>query len=38
MCIEKRKGDRESQDSYAQQIRNRFPRSPEAQNLDGKDC
>jgi type IV pilus assembly protein PilF len=38
MCIEKRKGDRDSQDSYAQQIRNRFPRSPEAQNLDGKDC
>lgn len=38
MCIEKRKGDRDSEDSYAQQIRNRFPRSPEAQNLDGKDC
>lgn len=38
MCIEKRKGDRDSQDSYAQQIRNRFPRSPESQNLDGKDC
>jgi type IV pilus assembly protein PilF len=38
MCIEKRKGDRQSEDSYVQQIRNRFPQSPEAQALDGRSC
>jgi len=38
MCIERRKGDQQSEDSYVQQLKNRFPQSPEAQNMDGKDC
>ena len=38
MCIERKKGDRSSEDSYIQQLKNRYPKSPEAQNLDGKDC
>ncbi len=38
MCIERRKADQQGVDSYVQQIRNRYPRSPEASALDGKDC
>ncbi len=38
MCIERKKGDRNSEDSYVQQLKNRYPNSPEAKNLDGKDC
>lgn len=38
MCIERRKGDQNSEDSYVQQLKNRYPKSPEAKNLDGKDC
>jgi type IV pilus assembly protein PilF len=38
MCIERKKGDQRSEDSYIQQLKNRYPDSPEAKNLDGKDC
>ncbi len=38
MCIERRKGDQSSEDSFVQQLKNRYPDSPEAKNLDGKDC
>ena len=38
MCIERKKGDQQSEDSFIQQLRNRYPNSPEAKNLDGKDC
>jgi type IV pilus assembly protein PilF len=38
MCIERRKGDRSSEQSYVTQLKNRYPESPEAKNTDGKDC
>ncbi len=38
MCIERRKGDRSSEQSYVMQLKNRYPDSPEAKNTDGKDC
>jgi type IV pilus assembly protein PilF len=38
MCIERKKADQRGEDSYVQQLKNRYPNSPEAKNLDGKDC
>jgi type IV pilus assembly protein PilF len=38
VCIERKQGDREAERSYALQLRNRWPDSPEAKALAGGTC
>ena len=38
MCIERKQGDREAERSYASQLRNRWPESPEAKALSSGTC
>jgi type IV pilus assembly protein PilF len=38
MCIERKKGDSPSEQSYVTQLRNRFPDSDEAKAIAGGDC
>jgi type IV pilus assembly protein PilF len=38
MCIERRTGDRQAEQSYAAQLRNRYPDSPEAKAIAGATC
>jgi type IV pilus assembly protein PilF len=38
MCIERKQGDQEAERSYASQLRNRWPESPEAKAIAGGTC
>jgi len=38
MCIERKLEDRQSEQSYVMQLRNRYPNSPEARAIAGGAC
>ena len=38
MCVERRLGDRQAEQSYVMQLRNRYPNSAEARAIEGGTC